>query len=167
MTAMEQQSIRGGIFRPGFFSYGMNVFEGGFLGATPNGRLAGSPVSNSMSPTNNAEKNGPTAVIKSNAKLHHEKISNGSSLNMKLSPSFLQTDERRKDFVDFLRGFLDLGAMHAQFNVIDTQTLLDAQIHPENYLGLAVRVSGYCAYFTDLGKGVQNDIIDRICFECS
>ncbi len=162
---MKQKSIRGGIFRPGFFSYGMNVIDGSLLGATPNGRRAGEPVSNSMSPTNNAEKKGPTAIIKSYAKINHEKISNGSALNIKLSPSFLKSEERRKDFTYLLRSFVDLGAMHAQFNTVDTKTLLDAQLNPENYWDLVVRVSGYCAYFNDLGKKVQDDIIDRYQFD--
>jgi formate C-acetyltransferase len=158
---MKQESIRGGIFRPGFFSYGMNVIDGSLLGATPNGRLAGDPVSNSMSPTNNAGKKGPTAIIKSYSKINHEKISNGSALNIKLSPSFLKTEERKKDFIYLLRSFVDLGAMHAQFNTVETKTLLDAQLNPEKYWDLVVRVSGYCAYFNDLGKKVQDDIIDR------
>ncbi|MHA1291360.1 MAG: glycyl radical protein [Promethearchaeota archaeon] len=159
---MKQKSIRnGGIFRPGFFSYGMNVVDGSLLGATPNGRLAGAPVSNSMSPSNNVEKNGPTAIIKSYAKLNHEKISNGSALNIKLNPSYFKNDERKKKFVALLRSFVDLKAMHAQFNTIDNKVLKDAQIHPENYVDLIVRVSGYCAFFNDLGKPVQDDIIQR------
>ena len=162
---MKQKSIRnGGIFRPGFFSYGMNVIDGSFLGATPNGRRAGEPVSNSISPSNNAEKKGPTAIIKSYAKLNHKKISNGSALNIKLSPSFLESEERRKAFTYLLRSFVDLNAMHVQFNTVDTKTLLNAQIHPEDYWDLIVRVSGYCAYFNDLGKPVQDDIIQRAQF---
>ncbi len=164
-VVMQQKSIRGGIFRPGFFSFGMNVIDGSVLGASPNGRLAGEPVSNSMSPSNNVEKKGLTAIIKSYAKINHEKISNGSALNIKLSPSFLKTEERKKDFVSILRAFVDLGAMHAQFNTVDTKTLLDAQKDPLKYWDLVVRVSGYCAYFNDLGKKVQDDIIDRYQFD--
>jgi len=163
---LKQKSIRnGGCFRPGFFSYGMNVMDGSLLGATPNGRKAGEPVSNSMSPSNNVEKKGITAIIKSYSKINHEKIPNGSALNIKLSPSFLQSEERRKSFIYLLRSFVDLKAMHAQFNTIETKTLLDAQIHPEDYWDLVVRVSGYCAYFNDLGKPVQEDIIQRTQFD--
>ncbi|MFW9898449.1 MAG: glycyl radical protein [Candidatus Thorarchaeota archaeon] len=160
----KQESIRGGYFRPGFFSYGMHVFDGSFLGATPNGRKAGEAVSNSMSPSNRCEKRGPTAVIKSYAKINHEKIPNGSSLNLRLNPSFLKTTERKDKFVSLLKSFIELKGMHMQFNIIDDDILRDAQIHPENYLDLVVRVSGYSAYFTDLGKPVQDDIIQRVQF---
>lgn len=161
---MKQKSIRNGIFRPGFFSFGMNVLDGSLLGATPNGRKAGAPVSNSMSPSNNVEKKGLTAIIKSYAKIAHEKISDGSALNIKLSPSFLVSEERKRDFVSVLKSFIDLKAMHAQFNTVETETLLDAQVNPEKYWDLVVRVSGYCAYFNDLGKPVQDDIIQRTQF---
>ncbi|MHA1894928.1 MAG: glycyl radical protein [Candidatus Helarchaeota archaeon] len=160
----EQKSIRQGVFRPGFFSYGMHVVDGSFLGATPNGRKAGRPVSNSMSPGNGCEREGPTAVIKSNARINHELISNGSSLNLKLNPALLKTEENKKKFISLLRTFIDLKNMHVQFNVIDDEILRDAQIHPEQYLDLVIRVSGYSAYFTDLGKPVQDDVIQRVQF---
>lgn len=160
-----QTSIRKGTgFRPGFFSYGMNVYDGSFLGATPNGRLAGEPVSNSASPSNGSELNGPTAVIKSYSKLKQEKISNGSSLNLKISPSFFNTKQRKEKFVSLIKAFVKLKAMHMQFNVVDTKTLIEAQENPQNYLDLVVRVSGYSAYFNDLGRPVQDDIIDRCQF---
>ncbi len=158
---LKQKSIREGYFRPGFFSYGMHIVDGSFLGATPNGRFAGEPVSNSLSPSNGCERNGITAVIKSYSKLPHEKISNGSSLNLKINPLFLKSDENRKSLVAVIRSLIDLKGMHSQINVVDTETLRDAQIHPELYADLVVRVSGYCAYFTDLGKPVQDDIIQR------
>jgi len=161
---LKQKSIRNGCFRPGFFSYGMNVIDGSLLGATPNGRFAGVPVSNSMSPTNNVEKKGPTAILRSYAKINHEKIPNGSALNIKLSPSFLDAEDRRKAFTYLLRSFVELNAMHAQFNTIETKTLIEAQENPELYWDLVVRVSGYCAYFNDLGKKVQDDIIQRTQF---
>lgn len=161
-----QKSMRGGSFRPGFFSYGMNVLDGSFLGATPNGRRAGEPVSNSISPSNGVERNGPTAVIKSCAKLNPINMSNGCSLNIKLNPGLLQKGERREKFVGMLKTFIDLKAMHSQFNVIDNNTLIDAQKHPDEYIDLVVRVSGYSAYFHDLGKAVQDDIIQRLEFNC-
>ncbi len=158
---LKQKSIRGGYFRPGFFSYGMHIVDGSFLGATPNGRFAGEPVSNSLSPSNGCERNGITSVIKSYSKLPHKKISNGSSLNLKIHPLFLKSDENRKSLAAMIRSLIDLKGMHSQINVVDTETLKDAQIHPELYADLVVRVSGYCAYFTDLGKPVQDDIIQR------
>lgn len=148
-------------FRPGFFSYGMHVLDGSLLGATPDGRLAGEPVSNSLSPVNGSESKGPTAVMCSAAKIEHSRISNGSSLNIKLMPSVLRTDEGRRRFESMLKGYFDMGGMHVQFNVVDNEMLKDAQKNPDNYRGLIVRVSGYVAYFVDLGESLQNELISR------
>ncbi|MFH1537362.1 MAG: pyruvate formate lyase family protein [bacterium] len=159
---MRRRSVRkGGMFRPGFFSYGMHVIDGSILGATPDGRRAGQPVSNSLSPTNGAEIKGPTAALRSAAKIDHTKISNGSSLNMKLLPTMLKTEEGRRKFEAMIKGYFALGGMHVQFNIVDNKTLRDAQRHPERYRDLVVRVSGYSAYFTDLGRPIQDDIIRR------
>ncbi|MGB9735729.1 MAG: glycyl radical protein [bacterium] len=158
------KSIRGGIFRPGFFSYGIHVFDGVVLGATPDGRKAGEPTSNSISPANGTERNGPTAAMKSVAKLPNIKASNGTSLNMRLTPDLLGTKEGIYKTAMLLRTFFTLGGMHVQFNVVSSDMLRDAQKHPEKYMDLIVRVSGYTAYFVDLGKPVQDDIINRIEF---
>lgn len=158
-------NIHGGRFRPSFFSYGMHVYEGSLLGATPDGRRAGEPISNSLSPSNGAERNGPTAVLLSAAKIDHTKISNGSSLNLKLNPSLLRTEEGRRRLVALLKTYFGLGGMHVQLNVVSTQTLREAQLRPDWYQDLVVRVSGYSAYFVDLGKAIQDDIIARTEFE--
>ncbi|MFX1451597.1 MAG: pyruvate formate lyase family protein [Promethearchaeota archaeon] len=154
-----------GIFRPGFFSYGMYIVDGYFLGATPDGRSAGEPVSNSLSPSNNTERKGPTAVFKSLAKIDTTKISNGLALNMRLLPMLIQKPEDREKFADLLLTYLKIGGQQVQFNVVNQEDLIDAQIHPENHRDLVVRVSGYNAYFIDLGKPVQDDIIDRYQFD--
>ncbi len=154
----------GGMFRPGFFSYGLYVVDGFFLGATPDGRNAGEAVSNSFSPANSAERNGPTAVFNSVAKVDHKKISNGVSLNMRLLPTLINTPDKQAKFADLLVAYLSKGGMHVQFNVVDQADLIDAQIHPEKHQDLIIRVSGYCAYFVDLGKPVQDDIISRYVF---
>jgi len=153
-----------GVFRPGFFSYGMFIVDGFLLGATPDGRNSGEPVSNSLSPANNTERNGPTAVFKSLAKLDNTKISNGLALNMRLLPALLKNEDDRSKFADLLLTYLQLGGQQVQFNVVNQEDLIDAQLHPENHQDLIVRVSGYCAYFIDLGKPVQDDIIDRYQF---
>lgn len=159
---MKHKSIRkDGLFRPGFFSYGMHVYDGSMLSATPDGRPAGAPVSNSLSPTNGAEILGPTATMRSAARIDHSRIPNGCSLNMKLLPVLLETQEGRRKFETLIRGYFKLGGQHVQFNVVDNKTLRDAQEHPDKYRDLLVRVSGYAAYFTDLGKPVQDDIIRR------
>jgi formate C-acetyltransferase len=156
-----RQTIRGGPFRPSFFSYGMHVIEGLFLGATPDGRRAGEPVSNSFSPSNGAERRGPTAMLGSVAQIDHRLISNGCALNLKFLPSLFDGDERLDKMVALVRGFFAQGGMELQPNVVSNETLRDAQRHPDRYRDLVVRVSGYSAYFTDIGKPLQDEIISR------
>ncbi len=155
------QTDRGGPFRPSFFSYGMHVMEGLYMGATPNGRLAGDPVSNSLSPSNGAEKNGPAGVLRSVSKMDHTLISNGCSLNIKLMPSMFKGEERLNKMIGLVKGFFSMGGMELQPNVVSNKILKDAQAHPENYRDLVVRVSGYSAFFADLGRPLQDEIISR------
>ena len=160
------QTIRGGPFRPSFFSYGMHVLEGLFLGATPNGRRAGEPVSNSFSPANGSERNGPTAMLRSVAKIDHSLISNGCALNLKLLPYLYEGEERLDKMVALVKGFFALGGMELQPNVVSSKILREAQLHPEIHRDLVVRVSGYSAFFCDLGKPLQDEIIQRTEFDC-
>jgi pyruvate formate-lyase/glycerol dehydratase family glycyl radical enzyme len=157
---------RGNFYRPGMFSYGVHVVDGLYLGATPDGRRSGEPVSNGISPVNGAERSGPTAVMHSASFAASPLLSNGSSLNMRLSPRLLERDSNVRKLADLVRGYFEIGGRHVQFNVVDTATLRDAQAHPERHRDLVVRVSGYCAYFTDLGASIQEDIIARTEF-CS
>jgi len=155
---------RGGRFRAGFFSYGLHVYEGSLLGATPDGRRAGEPISNSLSPSNGSERAGPTGVLNSVARIDASQVSNGYALNIKLMPALLATGEGRAKFIALLRGYFDQGGMEVQPNVVDDATLRDAQAHPERYRDLTVRVSGYSAFFCDLGPAIQNEIISRTSF---
>ena len=157
----KHQSIRGGHFRPSFYSYGTHVLDGQFLGATPDGRMAGEAISNGISPANAREKKGPTAVLKSAAKLEHRLISNGNALNLRLLPSLVQDEGTLRKVASLVETYFHLGGMHLQFNVVSRQTLEDAQKHPQDHRDLVVRVSGYSAFFTDLGKLIQDDIIAR------
>ncbi|MDP8222186.1 MAG: pyruvate formate lyase family protein [Candidatus Lernaella stagnicola] len=159
-----RQTQRGGPFRPGFFSYGMHVLEGLFLGATPDGRRAGEPISNSFSPANGSERQGPTAMLRSIAKIDHRLISNGCAVNVKFLPALFATDERLDKMTALVRAFFAEGGMELQPNVIDNETLRDAQKHPDKYRDLVIRVSGYSAYFTDLGRPLQDEIISRTSF---
>ncbi len=152
---------RGGPYRPGFFSYGMHVLEGGLLGATPDGRRAGDPLSNSLSPVNGSERNGPTGVFRSVARIDASLASNGYALNIKLMPSLLATAQGRETFAALLRGYFDEGGLEVQPNVVDDATLRDAQQHPERYRDLVVRVSGYSALWVDLGPAIQAEILSR------
>jgi formate C-acetyltransferase len=160
-----RKTLRGGAFRPGFFSYGMHVLEGLYIGALPNGRKAGEPVSNSFSPSNGAERKGPTAALASIAKIDASLISNGCAVNMKFLPQLLEDDERLAKFEGLVKGYFVQGGMELQPNVISNQVLKDAQKNPDSYRDLVVRVSGYSALFHDLGKPLQDEIIARTQFE--
>jgi formate C-acetyltransferase len=161
----KHQCSRGGFYRPGIFSYGVHVLDGMSLGATPDGRKAGAAVSNGISPVNGTESGGPTAVMQSAASAGSALLSDGTALNLRLSPALLSSEENTDKLAAMIEAYFALGGRHVQFNVVDTATLKDAQAHPERYPDLVVRVSGYCAYFTDLGRSIQNDIISRTEFD--
>lgn len=160
--ARKRRNVRGGRFRPCYYSYGNHVIDGIMLGATPDGRRAGDPISNGVSVSNLAEPSfGPTAVMMSVAKLPSQQTSAGLSLNMRFHPSFIDTEQGLDAFAGMIRTYFSLGGMHIQPTFVSTQTLRDAQVHPENYRDLIVKVSGYSAYFVDLGRSIQEDIINR------
>lgn len=142
-----------------YIPYGMDV------GATPDGRYAGKPLNEGASPCLGADVHGPTAVIRSVSKLPNTRMAGGQLLNMRFSPSLLKGEENLEKFVAFLEASRQLGIFHNQFNIIDTATLLDARLHPENYQNLMVRVAGYCALFTSLMPEVQEAIIERTRFD--
>jgi len=156
-----RRTLRGGPFRPGFFSYGMHVVEGLFLGATPDGRRAGEPISNSFSPANGSEREGLTGVLRSVTQVDQRRISNGLAVNVKLTPSLFESDEDLGRMEALVRAYFDLGGQELSPNVVSTETLRQAQQHPDAYRDLVVRVSGYSAYFTDLGRPLQDEIISR------
>ena len=154
----------GEFFKPSFSSYGLNVYEGALEPATPNGRKAGEPISNAISPCNSAELNGPTAALNSVAKIDHTDVGYGDSLNMRFPPFLTDNEKGLETFKNLFETYFEKGGMHLQVNNMGTDTLKDAQLHPENYPDLIVRVSGYSAYFTRLGRAIQDDLIDRIEF---
>ncbi len=157
----QYKNPRGGIFQAGLYPVSANVPLGAQTGATPDGRLAHTPVADGVSPTSGYDLHGPTASCNSVARLDHADASNGTLFNMKIHPTAMSTRKDLEDFVHLVRGFFDQKGMHMQFNVVDRQTLLDAQAHPEKYAGLVVRVAGYSALFTTLSKSLQDDIIRR------
>lgn len=152
---------RGGIFQAGLYPVSANVPLGAQTGATPDGRLAHTPVADGVSPSSGKDTNGPTAACNSVARLDHGIASNGTLFNMKMHPTAMAGEKGLESFVALIRGYFDQKGMHMQFNVVDKQTLLDAQRHPEKYSGLVVRVAGYSALFTTLSKSLQDDIIRR------
>jgi formate C-acetyltransferase len=158
---LQYRNPRGGQFHAGLYPVSANVPLGAQTGATPDGRLAGVPVADGVSPTAGKDVNGPTAAANSVSKLDHGIASNGTLFNQKFHPSALSGDEGLDNFVSLIRTYFDRKGSHVQFNVVSRETLLDAQKHPENYKHLVVRVAGYSALFTTLSKSLQDDIIRR------
>ncbi|MGQ9569537.1 MAG: glycyl radical protein [Thermodesulfovibrionales bacterium] len=149
-------------FRPGLFAVSINVPFGLMTGATAEGRKAGHPLADGgISPATGSERCGILGVLKSAAKIDHVLASNGTLLNLRLSPTMFEKDEDLSRIIDLIRTYHDLGGYHIQFNVIDNKVLREAQRNPEQYRGLMVRVAGYSAYFVELNTEVQEDIISR------
>lgn len=152
---------RGGHYQAGLYPVSANVPLGGQTGATPDGRYAHTPVADGVSPSAGKDVKGPTAAATSVSRLDHFIVSNGTLFNQKFHPSALAGREGLEKFVALIRGYFDQKGMHMQFNVVDRETLLDAQKHPEKYKHLVVRVAGYSALFTTLSRSLQDDIIRR------
>ena len=157
----EYRNPRGGIFQAGLYPVSANVPLGAQTGATPDGRLAGTPVADGVSPSAGKDVNGPTAAANSVARLDHYIASNGTLFNQKFHPSALSGREGLEKFVALIRAYFDQKGSHMQFNVVSRETLLDAQKNPEKYKHLVVRVAGYSALFTTLSRSLQDDIINR------
>ena len=153
-------NTRGGKTQLNMLSTTCHNYFGSVCGASVNGRLAKFAISDGTSPAHGADTNGPTAVIKSLGKLDQTK-SGGTLLNVRFVPSLLKRDEDLKKLVSLIRAYFNMGGHHIQFNIVDTQTLLDAQKEPESYKDLLVRVAGYSDYFNDMTEQLQNEIIAR------
>lgn len=153
-------SARGGVFRINMLPTTCHVYFGSVIGAMPDGRLAGEPLSEGISPVQGADCKGPTSVLQSAAKIDHIKTG-GTLLNQKFSPSFFTGDEALDKLTALVRTYFRMDGHHIQFNVVNAETLRDAQKHPEKYRDLIVRVAGYSDYFNDLGEALQNEIIRR------
>ncbi len=158
---LRYKNPRGGQFQAGLYPVSANVPLGAQTGATPDGRFAGMPVADGVSPSAGKDVNGPTAAANSVATLDHGIASNGTLFNQKFHPSALSGESGLENFVSLIRTYFDKKGSHMQFNVVSRETLLDAQEHPENYKHLVVRVAGYSALFTTLSKSLQDDIIRR------
>ena len=148
----------------GLYTVSAHVPMGQNVGATPDGRLSQSPLADGgISPMYGQDLHGPTAVLGSVARMPSLKAGNGPLLNMKFLPSFFHTERDREKFSAFLRSFVRMPIHHVQFNVVNREDLLDAQKHPDKYLGLTIRVAGYTAYFIELAEELQDEIIERTC----
>jgi len=149
----------------GTLSQSFNTPLGGMIGASPDGRMAKAPLSDAMSPSQGADYKGPTAIIKSVSKINVEAMSLGSAHNFKLASRALDTPEGRSGWLALLRTASILGNAQMQFNCVDKETLLKAQRQPEKYRDMIVRVAGYSAFFVELCKEVQDEIINRTTLE--
>lgn len=151
---------RGGTYRVNMLPTTCHVYFGEVMLASANGRRAGKPVSEGISPEKGADTNGPTAVLRSCAKMDHLSTG-GTLLNQKFTPSVVAGEAGLRQMANLIRAYFNMDGHHIQFNVIDRQTLLDAQAHPEEYKDLIVRVAGYSDHFRNLSRALQDEIIAR------
>ena len=159
-------NLRGGPCHTGMYTVSAHVPMGENVGASPDGRKARQPLADGgMSPVYGRDIEGPTAVLKSVSKLDRTLTSNGGLLNMKFLPTFFATESGIDKFACFLRTLVDLEIPHIQFNVVRREDLIEAQRNPEKYQSLTVRVAGYTAYFVELARELQNEIIARTSYD--
>lgn len=159
-TITGRPNIRGGEYRIDMLPTTCHVYFGDVILATPNGRKAHKPVSEGISPEKSADTHGPTAVIKSCSKMDHL-ATGGTLLNQKFTPDVVAGEEGLNHMADLIRSYFAMDGHHIQFNVVDRQTLINAQKHPEDYKDLIVRVAGYSDFFRNLDKPLQDEIINR------
>lgn len=155
------KNTRGGKYQVGYWSITANFSLGNGTGATPDGRKAGEPLSDSISPNNGKDTNGITASLRSAAKLDQWRASNGTVLNRHITPSELEGEDKMNKFIQLVRSYFDMGGSNIAFNVISADTLREAQKKPEEYSDLLVKVAGYAAFFVELGKPAQDALIER------
>jgi formate C-acetyltransferase len=155
-----RRNTRGGAWRVNYLSTTCHVYFGSVTGATPDGRKAFEPHSDGISPAQGADRRGPTAVIRSAAKMDHARTG-GTLLNQKFTPQVLAGEEGLDDLAHLVRSYFKLDGHHIQFNVVTAETLHAAQREPEKHRDLIVRVAGYSDYFCDLTTALQNEIIAR------
>lgn len=155
-----RKTMNGGTYRINMLPTTCHIYFGSVMGASADGRLAGVPVSEGISPVQGADRQGPTGVIKSAAKMDHIKTG-GTLLNQKFTPQLLEGQEGINHLAALVRTYFRLDGHHIQFNVIRAETLRDAQAHPDQYRDLIVRVAGYSDYFCDLSQALQDEIIAR------
>lgn len=155
-----RSNTKGGTYRINLLPTTVHVYFGSVIGAMPDGRFAGKPLSEGISPVQGADRLGPTAVIKSAAKMDHTRTG-GTLLNQKFTPQLLKDEDGLDKLVQLVRTYFKLDGHHIQFNVVDASTLRKAKANPEDYRDLIVRVAGYSDYFCDLGEALQEEIIER------
>ncbi|MDR1217447.1 MAG: hypothetical protein LBJ99_02550, partial [Oscillospiraceae bacterium] len=149
------------VYKAGMYGAADHINQGEFTWATPDGRKFGEPIADAMSPAQSRDKNGPTAVFVSTCCFDHSKFMDGMALNLRMHPSVLSRDDGIEKLRDMTKAYFDNGGLECQYNVVDTDTLRAAQGDPGSHRDLVVRIAGYSAYFIELGRELQNDIIAR------
>jgi formate C-acetyltransferase len=160
-ACQECYSSRTKIFKAGLYGAADHVGQGYTTWATPDGRLAGTPIADAASPAQGRDNNGPTAVFSSSLCYDHSKFMDGVCLNIRLHPTALSRDDGIAKLRDMVRAYMAQGGAETQFNVVSTEALRKAQVSPEQYQNLVVRIAGYSAYFVELSLDCQNDLISR------
>jgi len=154
-------NARGGRWQAALYSFVANMFLGDKVGATPDGRRKGEILTRNLNPAWGTDKEGPTAVLHSLANIDFTKFPNGGTLDLRFDPAPFVTQKGRQAFVDFLKGFVELKVMQMQISMVDTEMLLEARKHPEQFPNLMVKVAGYSARFVDLTENEKDEIIGR------
>ena len=157
----EMYSVRSKVYKAGLYGASDHVAQGYLTWATPDGRRFGEPIADAMSPCQSRDTNGPTAVFVSACCFDHHHYLGGIALNLRMHPTVLSRDDGIAKLRDMTKAYFESGGMEVQYNVVDTQTLRNAQDDPLKYRDLVVRIAGYSAYFVELGRDLQNDIIAR------
>ncbi|MBI9084834.1 MAG: hypothetical protein JEZ11_14675 [Desulfobacterales bacterium] len=160
-AVLAHQNSRGGRYIPGIYSMTCHVGFGRVTGALPNGRKAGTRLSNGLSPVDGMDREGPSALLRSAASLDSSKWANCAALNIKFDPRLVRAESGRRALVSLFRNYFAQGGMQVQPNVLDSNILRAAKRDPASWPGIVVRVAGYCAYFNDLNPQVQDEIIER------
>jgi formate C-acetyltransferase len=150
-----------GYYSGGTFTMTAHIYMGAMLSATPDGRKAGTPIADAISPQQGFDKNGPTSYLRSAAKLPHRKLTNGDQLNIRFSPTAVMGDEGAEKLRRLITAYFSLGGMQVQFNVVGSEQLHAAQKDPDQYKDLVVRIAGFSTYFVTLNQFTQDDFIRR------
>ena len=149
------------VYKCGMFGAADHVPQGEITWATPDGRKAGTPIADAMSPVQGRDENGPTSVFVSSCCFDHSRYMDGMAVNLKIHPTALNSDDGITKLQDMTKTYFEEGGMEVQYNVVDAATLRAAQQHPDEYHNLVVRIAGYSAYFVDMTEAMQNDVISR------
>ncbi len=154
-------SVRTPIYKAGLYGAADHIAQGYTTWATPDGRRLGEPLADAASPAQSRDKNGPTAVFNSSLVYDQSRFMDGIALNLRIHPSAVNTEAAKQSLINLTKSYFEDGGLEVQYNIISAETMKAAQSDPNTYRDLVVRIAGYSAYFVELGKDLQNDLISR------